>query len=427
MVTNSWTTGEARKAINDILDDVTEKMYGMDDIIRYCLVALYTDGHVLLEGNPGLGKTALVKRLAKVLGLDYGRIQFTPDLMPTDITGTYMPPLNASTAGPEIPDQASIAELVKATYEIAQKLTFVHGPIFTNLLLADEINRATPKTQSAMLEVMAERQVTVAGKTYTLNKKEKEPGTNEAWPFMVLATQNPIDHEGTYDLPEAQSDRFMFKLNMPIPDDKELSKILIKETGPMRSGVTALRPPDMPAAVAQYKTIKTTIRGNESTDSVELNPVLKKHINNIFLASNKKYHLLQNMNEKKGFTDKQKKYIGEFVQLMPYGLGPRAPIALTLGAKAWSLFFSNNQDPISYDAVARVAIPTLRHRVKLKYGWENEYKKIVKRPQWSNNDAQEHLLDQFIADFCLATAPQDNHDYISGYVTNTLDGVLGKL
>ncbi|MCB0128566.1 MAG: AAA family ATPase, partial [Caldilineaceae bacterium] len=161
---------------------VQEDMKDLDEVVRLCFVALYTNGHVLLEGNPGLGKTALVRALGDTLGFAKGRIQFTPDLMPADITGTYIP----------IPRDGLMT------------LEFRPGPINTSLLLADEINRATPKTQSAMLEAMAEKQVTVLGESRKLPV-----------PFMVLATQNPIDHEGTYTLPEAQSDRFMFKLLMP--------------------------------------------------------------------------------------------------------------------------------------------------------------------------------------------------------------------
>lgn len=185
--------GIYQQIVHSIVQEVAQEMYEVDDVTRLCLVALYTKGHVLLEGNPGLGKTELVKTLGRTLQLPDGRIQFTPDLMPSDITGTQMPD----------PDNV-------------ERLKFQHGPLFTSLLLADEVNRATPKTQSAMLEAMAEKQVTVLGVTYGLggftygehrdrSKVRVVYPSNIDRPFMVLATQNPIDHEGTYDLPEAQS------------------------------------------------------------------------------------------------------------------------------------------------------------------------------------------------------------------------------
>lgn len=404
---SDMSTREVREVIEAQKKAVTEKMFDMDDIIRYCLIALYTDGHVLLEGNPGLGKTALVKQLAQVLGLNYGRIQFTPDLMPTDVTGTYMPRLNNSQ--PPVEVQASMPDLVRAVYATVQGLTFQHGPIFTNLLLADEINRATPKTQSAMLEVMAERQVTVAGVTYTLDKEKKDPYKPNEWPFMVLATQNPIDHEGTYELPEAQSDRFMFKLDMPIPDRDALGKIIKKETDP--SGFSQTYTTDISHDPIQlYQRVKQTIR------QVKLNLLLEQHIENLFLASNKR-----DLNK---FDKSNRKLIENIIKQMPYGLGPRAAIALTLGAKAWSLFFADNLDARSYDAVAKVVVPTLRHRMKLNYGWENEYKIIEKPYKWSNRSEAPQYLEQLIADFCLATAPDDK-DY-KKKVEETLRTMLEK-
>src|ERR1041384_948191 len=185
----------ARRPVSHVVKAVGEELYGLETVIRLSLAALFGGGHVLLEGNPGLGKTELVKRLARVMNLKAGRIQFTPDLMPADITGTLMPTGNGG-------------------------LRFQSGPIFTSLLLADEINRATPKTQSAMLGAMAEKKVTVLGEAHALPS-----------PFVVLATQNPIDHEGTYNLPAAQADRFMFKVRMPVPDGATLKRILRKRAG----------------------------------------------------------------------------------------------------------------------------------------------------------------------------------------------------
>ena len=174
-------------------------MVGQAELIRLTLIALIGGGHVLLEGVPGLGKTVLVRSLASVLDLDFARVQFTPDLMPADITGTH---------------------IVTEDDEGRRRFEFQPGPLFTNLLLADEINRATPKTQSALLEAMQERQVTVGDKTRPLPA-----------PFFVLATQNPIELEGTYPLPEAQLDRFFFKLLVPFPDAEQLAEIAKRTTG----------------------------------------------------------------------------------------------------------------------------------------------------------------------------------------------------
>jgi MoxR-like ATPase len=182
-----------------IESELSRFMVGQTDLIRLTLIALISGGHVLLEGVPGLGKTVLVRSLASVLDLDFARVQFTPDLMPADITGTH---------------------IVTEDDDGHRRFEFQPGPLFTNLLLADEINRATPNTQSALLEAMGERQVTVGDRTRKL-----------AEPFFVLATQNPIELEGTYPLPEAQLDRFFFKLLVPFPDAAELAEIAKRTTG----------------------------------------------------------------------------------------------------------------------------------------------------------------------------------------------------
>jgi len=233
------------------MGSVAEVMFGMERVTELCLIALYCGGHVLLEGIPGLGKTKLVRTLEKTLRLPYKRIQFTPDLMPTDITGSEMP----------------------AT-EARHRLEFRRGPIFTSLLLADEINRASPKTQAAMLEAMAEREVTVQGSTYVLDE-----------PFMVLATQNPVDHEGTYPLPEAQADRFMFKIEMPYPGETTLRRIIAGSTGPLPEGedVVAHESPkthEIDRARRAYRHFRDNIRRVRLTHSVET------HIVNLLLATN---------------------------------------------------------------------------------------------------------------------------------------------
>src|SRR5438270_702614 len=183
-------------------------MVGQAELIRLTLIALIGGGHVLLEGVPGLGKTVLVRSLASVLDLDFARVQFTPDLMPADITGTH---------------------IVTEDDEGRRRFEFQPGPLFTNLLLADEINRATPKTQSALLEAMQERQVTVGDRTRPL-----------PLPFFVLATQNPIELEGTYPLPEAQLDRFFFKLLVPFPDAGDLAEIARRTTGTEEADLQAV-------------------------------------------------------------------------------------------------------------------------------------------------------------------------------------------
>jgi MoxR-like ATPase len=190
---------EFRRRFEELRSEIGKVIVGQQEIVDYTLMAMVAGGHVLLEGVPGLGKTLLVKTIAEAMRLRFGRVQFTPDLMPADLIGTKM----FIDEGPG-----------KARFE------FSRGPIFCNLLLGDEINRATPRTQSALLEAMQERSVTVSGETYSL-----------APPFFVLATQNPLEQEGTYPLPEAQLDRFFFKLNVGYPTFEEFENILARTTG----------------------------------------------------------------------------------------------------------------------------------------------------------------------------------------------------
>ena len=190
-----------------IRQEVGKFIVGQDEIVENVLIAILCGGHVLLEGVPGLGKTALVNTLSKALDLQFGRIQFTPDLLPSDVVGTQ----------------------ILAEKEGRRELVFQEGPVFCNILLADEINRATPKTQSALLETMQEKRVTVANKTHTLDS-----------PFFVLATQNPIENDGTYPLPEAQLDRFFFKLQVPLPSHDEFSEILNRTGGSSQPQISAV-------------------------------------------------------------------------------------------------------------------------------------------------------------------------------------------
>src|SRR3989475_6338214 len=194
-----------RESYDALRGEIGKVIVGHESIVEATLIALFAGGHVLLEGVPGLGKTLLVRTLSEVLDLSFNRIQFTPDLMPADILGT---------------------NLVMETPEGRREFQFQRGPIFAHLILADEINRATPKTQSALLEAMQEKQITTAGEIRKL-----------AEPFFVLATQNPIDQEGTYPLPEAQLDRFFFKLLVDYPSAAELNEVLTRTTSGVRAEV----------------------------------------------------------------------------------------------------------------------------------------------------------------------------------------------
>jgi MoxR-like ATPase len=352
-------------------------MFGMDEVTRLILVAFYTGGHVLLEGNPGLGKTDLVKTLGQILGIPSGRIQFTPDLMPADITGTYAPDFESKQL---------------------QKLVFQKGPVFTSLLLADEINRATPKTQSAMLEAMAEKQVTVLGKKYAL-----EP------PFMVLATQNPIDHEGTFNLPEAQADRFMFKINVPVPNNSTLKLILSKTSGTLTDTPARQELPEEKMRVFREPGISRSVyhRLQKSIMQFGSSPSVETHIGNMFLASNLKF------DELTGIGEGQRRKTRELVErLLVYGLGPRAATNLMLGAKAWSLMFIPGAEGAETPALARVIVPVLRHRIKLKFDWQETFQAIEKTAKTANPGTsaaeQDAMMVRMIRSFCLATAPGGN-------------------
>lgn len=346
-----------------VLKQVEKKMFGLDEITRITLVALYTGGHVLLEGNPGLGKTELVKTLGEVLSLPRGRIQFTPDLMPADITGTFAPDFESGNL---------------------QSMSFQPGPVFTSLLLADEINRATPKTQSAMLEAMAEKQVTVLGKKYPLEL-----------PFMVLATQNPIDHEGTFNLPEAQADRFMFKVSMPTPNTDTLKKIIQKTAGnfsEIEKANHSLFKDDQSSRDIYHKILQRIL-------NFPVSPLVETHVLNIVHATNYQFNMVQGV-EKKQLVKLEKLVKGT----LEYGLGPRAATTLTLGAKAFSLMFLPGAESAESPALARIAIPTLRHRFKLTFDWQQTFRQL--EPQEAQKD--DDLLVELIRSFCIATAPADN-------------------
>ena len=191
--------------LGTVKEEIGKFIVGQQEAVEFSLYSILADGHALLEGLPGLGKTMLIRTISEVLDLSFSRIQFTPDLMPADITGT---------------------SILERNEEGMQRFVFKEGPIFSQMVLADEINRATPKTQSALLEAMGEQTVTVLGETRKMAK-----------PFFVLATQNPIEMEGTYPLPEAQMDRFLCKILLPYPDKSELKEIILRTTGPTTAAI----------------------------------------------------------------------------------------------------------------------------------------------------------------------------------------------
>ena len=269
------------------------------------MISILLGRHTLLEGVPGLGKTLLIRTFAQVLQLQFNRIQFTPDLMPSDIVGT---------------------DILTETEEGRREFRFQAGPIFANLVLADEINRATPKTQSAMLEVMQEKSVTVGGKTYTL-----------ALPFFVLATQNPIEQEGTYPLPEAQLDRFIFKLNLTPPNVSELITIMER--------TTATHTPNA----------ETVAHGDDliAMNALVLDVPVPKHVTEYVARLIVSTH------------PNQAESTPRIKQFVRYGASPRGGQAIILGAKATALM--DGRYNVSFEDVMSVMKPSLRHRLLLNF------------------------------------------------------------
>ena len=290
--------------------EIGRVIVGQREVVRNVLVAIIAGGHVLLEGVPGLGKTLLIRTLAEALELKFNRIQFTPDLMPADIIGT---------------------EVLEEDRQGGRHFRFQPGPVFVNLLLADEINRATPKTQSALLEAMQERTVTVAGHTYPL-----EP------PFFVLATQNPIDMEGTYPLPEAQLDRFLFKLNVTFPNIEELVTILDRTTSEVQPQ----------AATA---TDGATLR---QMGILARQIAVASHVNE-YVA----HLLLATHPDHPAAPEPVSRYIR-------FGASPRGAQAIILGAKVNALF--NGRYNVAFSDIEAVVYPALRHRLILNFEGEAE-------------------------------------------------------
>lgn len=286
----------------DILKkEISKKIVGQESVIEQVLISIFSNGHVLLVGVPGLAKTLLINTIADCMGLSFNRIQFTPDLMPSDIIGA------------EILDES-------------RKFKFIKGPVFANVILADEINRTPPKTQAALLEAMQEKSVTVAGQNYNLNK-----------PFFVLATQNPIEQEGTYPLPEAQLDRFMFNVMVKYPSFEEELAIVEGTTGTKNTPIDKVISSE---EILNFQELvrKTPIAPNVIDYAVKLSVKTRP-------------------NEKLA-TDQVKKYIS-------WGAGPRASQFLVLGAKCNALL--NGKYSPDIEDVKAVAKPILRHRIVRNY------------------------------------------------------------
>jgi len=297
--------GEFVQRYRAVYEQIARVIVGHDEIIHGVLTALFVGGHCLLEGVPGLGKTLLVRTLAKVLHLDFSRIQFTPDLMPADILGTNM---------------------VMETPEGKRIFEFQRGPIFTQICLADEINRATPKTQSAMLETMQEGTVTASGTRYELKK-----------PFFVMATQNPIEQEGTYPLPEAQLDRFLFKLIVGYSDRQQLNAIIDRTTrGEM---VEPARVMDGPEILKWQGLVREVVLAAHVQDYI-VRLVLATHPDGPFAlpATN---------------------------QYLRWGASPRAAQTLALAAKVRALL--DGRYNVSFEDIRRVYLPSMRHRVIVNF------------------------------------------------------------
>jgi MoxR-like ATPase len=297
---------KAHESRDRILEQIRRVIIGQEELIEEVLVALFAGGHVLMVGVPGLAKTLLVRTLARTLSVDFNRIQFTPDMMPSDITGT---------------------EVLEEDHTTGRKeFVFVRGPVFTNLLLADEINRTPPKTQAALLEAMQEKDVTIGKETYSLQE-----------PFMVMATQNPIEQEGTYPLPEAQLDRFMFMVNVDYPNRDELKEI-IKETT-----IGALPEPDAVLSGEEVVNLRETVW------SIPISDHVLDYIVRLVQATHP--------------DDPEAPEITR--HYLSWGAGPRAGQYLSLGAKSRALLRGNLQATV--EDVRAVAHPVMRHRMVTNY------------------------------------------------------------
>ena len=308
MTFNEQQYEQMSKALLTVKEEIGKFIVGQEEAVEFTLYAILADGHVLLEGLPGLGKTMLVRTIANVLDLSFSRIQFTPDLMPADITGTSM---------------------IERMENGKQQFTFQKGPVFSQIVLADEINRATPKTQSALLEAMGEKTVTVLGDTKPMER-----------PFFVLATQNPIEMEGTYPLPEAQLDRFLCKVLLPYPSKKDLLTIMERTTGAVS------------AKLSKVMDDEQLLEAQQMVKEVMMAEDLLAYAVDIVMATNP-------------FNEDALDEVKQFVQ---YGSGPRGVQSIIKLAKARALI--NGRFHVSVADIKAVAKPALRHRILLNYEGE---------------------------------------------------------
>ncbi|MBS0187613.1 MAG: AAA family ATPase [Planctomycetes bacterium] len=303
-----------RTDFSDTLEQVARVIVGQKEILEGVLVCLFVGGHVLLEGVPGVGKTLLVRTLAQSTSLSFSRVQFTPDLMPADITGTTV-----------------VIESPGENGRTHREFKFREGPVFAQVVLADEINRATPKTQSALLEAMQERSVTVGGQTYPLPS-----------PFLVMATQNPVEQEGTYPLPEAQLDRFFFKLLVRPPGRDDLAEILERTTGA--------------SAAAPQATLDSSriLAHRELIRRVPIAPSVRDYAVRLVLATQP-----QATTAGRSFATPM---VNQYVRL---GASPRAAQTLVLAAKCRAL--RQGRVTVSTEDIADAALPAMRHRLIMNF------------------------------------------------------------
>ncbi len=292
-----------------IRDELAKVIVGQDEVIEQILISIFARGHCLLVGVPGLAKTLLISTLARCLSLSFSRIQFTPDLMPSDITGTEV-----------IQEDRSTGE---------REFRFLKGPVFANVILADEINRTPPKTQAALLEAMQERQVTAGGKKHELEE-----------PFFVLATQNPIEQEGTYPLPEAQLDRFMFNISVDYPSEEEEVEIMRRTT------------------VTQDADVQAIVSGEEILQLQEL-------VRRVPVTDEMIRYVLRLTRATRISKDEAPDYLKEWLQ---WGAGPRASQFLILGGKARAILHGRTY--VSPEDIQAVAYPVLRHRLLTNFSAE---------------------------------------------------------
>ncbi len=301
--TNQDLKKEHQHKITQVIEEVGKVVVGQKHMVNRLLIGLFTQNHILLEGVPGIAKTLTVNTLAKVLQLDFKRIQFTPDLLPADLVGTM------------------IYNQKKAAFEVKK------GPIFSNMILADEVNRSPAKVQSALLESMQEKQVTIGEETYPLDR-----------PFLVMATQNPVDQEGTYPLPEAQVDRFMMKVHVKYPSKEEELEVM------RRMSNMSFKP--------ELKTIlskKDIFAIQEEINAVSLSESLEKYIVELVLAT----------------RDPQSYQLDDMAHYIQFGASPRASINLNLAAKAVAFF--DQRDFVLPEDIKEVADDVMNHRILLNY------------------------------------------------------------